>query len=897
MWLLAKLLGLLLATAGSSESSHTLEVAEGELGNVGSASSECDPGMEEKVLKIHGLKKKQYLAGVGISPRGDKLTLKHNSGTSLTHACKNHYGPWDLTQLRLIQGYVSFDVDLSNVGCACNLAFYLVSAPARDVDGIPIAGNNTYAPGNYYCDANKVGGQWCPEVDIMEANNHAFQATPHKCDAPVGDRHYDHCDRAGCAQNTKYQAKSYGPGSSFKIDTRKPFNVRTEFHGEGSTLTGMTTILKQEGRTVVLDHSNCDADYLAALSMPMAAGMSLRITYWGDKAKTMSWMDSPPCGKKQECKGDNAGLATISNVIVKSSPPSVMRPKLPKPTKPPASDEHDCSAKAGDWHKWPAAKIAYCCAHGNGISCASSPLREGPIRWANHPEKCLTVARAAGSTPADSDYSLIIWDCQGGAVGASQRFVSKGDGLIRWAAHPHICADVGPQGKSNGQLVRFEQCQTPVEVSGLQTFVFPSESTKIHRQAYPGMCFDVMNHSKRNGNRVQLWECIGDDDDQIFTWEVSGQITTTAAPTTTTPPPTSTALPAATVGSSTAPATSTTLTTTKQASLTLLPPGKTTFQPLTFTTLPPKIYDCFGNTPRDSWSYRKKLWCCRHMNQGCPVRIPSVWVYDPVVGYPAHIRVLPKINGPRTNGMLNPGDIFRVSQGLEGADGILYLKLADGRGWFFDRMPGVGVMSVEYRAPKASSSDLSCAIWYPGIENSWTSQQRKYCCQQAGRGCKHEAVRTSETLVLHRPMQSQPLEETTVAPQFQFDCDPGYLNNPAQAAWTPEERSWCCLHVGLGCTTTTMLMPSGLADCPGGAFGSPDCQAAQFAGGQPITPAYAQAYAVRQVWKASRRSMGSWFLIAMAALGTFGSVVFAAQRYWHRQHASFRHELLREEGS
>merc|ERR1719414_2791994 len=107
------------------------------------------------------------------------------------------------------------------------------------------------------------------------------------------------------------------------------------------------------------------------------------------------------------------------------------------------------------------------------------------------------------------------------------------------------------------------------------------------------------------------------------------------------------------------------------------------------------------------------------MKQGCPVRIPAVWVYDPVIPYPAHIRVLPKINGAKSNAMLKPGDVFRVSQGLEGSDGILYLKLADGRGWFFDRMPGVGVMSVEYRVAKTVTSDFNCAIWYPGIEQSW----------------------------------------------------------------------------------------------------------------------------------------------------------------------------------
>ena len=88
------------------------------------------------------------------------------------------------------------------------------------------------------------------------------QATPHKCDAPVGAKqnHYNNCDRGGCFQNTKDLegtkgapgkggferrstrgfehvtnrpefplhkdlANSYGPGAGFTIDTTKPFDT------------------------------------------------------------------------------------------------------------------------------------------------------------------------------------------------------------------------------------------------------------------------------------------------------------------------------------------------------------------------------------------------------------------------------------------------------------------------------------------------------------------------------------------------------------------------------------------------------------------------------------------------------------------------------------------------
>ena len=64
-------------------------------------------------------------------------------------------------------------LDLSDVGCSCNAALYWVSMPGYGSDGKPAAGDM----GNYYCDANKVGGVWCWEMDTIEANKHVAQVT------------------------------------------------------------------------------------------------------------------------------------------------------------------------------------------------------------------------------------------------------------------------------------------------------------------------------------------------------------------------------------------------------------------------------------------------------------------------------------------------------------------------------------------------------------------------------------------------------------------------------------------------------------------------------------------------------------------------------------------------
>jgi len=255
-----------------------------------------------------------YLAGTGGEIDGDTLTLRHNAGFSVLSKCEKDWEPDSIAQFKLLGRTMSFTVDLSRVGCACNLAFYLISSPARDLLGHPNPGTDRAGQPPYYCDANKVGGQWCPEIDIMEANNHAFQATLHSCAKPTNG-HYELCDRMGCAQNTRTQHGAYGPGSEFRIDTRLPFDVHTEFLEDEGVLTGMRTILHQAGKHVVLGHSNCAGTDLAKLSDAMKDGMSLRITYWGAEAQTMAWMDAPPCGP-QSCSGKHAGDGVISNVSV-----------------------------------------------------------------------------------------------------------------------------------------------------------------------------------------------------------------------------------------------------------------------------------------------------------------------------------------------------------------------------------------------------------------------------------------------------------------------------------------------------------------------------------------------------------------------------------------------------
>lgn len=121
----------------------------------------------------------------------------------------------------MLGGYVEYDVDLSEVGCGCVSALYTILMPSVDENEDPFG----------YCDANKIGGHWCPEFDLMEANKYSWHTTAHKCDTPVNGV-YDNCDRGGtCSLNIHENniAGEFLPGSTSGIDTNYEFHVKLDF--------------------------------------------------------------------------------------------------------------------------------------------------------------------------------------------------------------------------------------------------------------------------------------------------------------------------------------------------------------------------------------------------------------------------------------------------------------------------------------------------------------------------------------------------------------------------------------------------------------------------------------------------------------------------------------------
>jgi len=146
-------------------------------------------------------------------------------------------------RFNLLGKTLTFTVDLSGVPCGVVACFYFVALWKP-------------GPGSSYCDIQpNFGG--CFEIDVMEANSHAYEASLH---TDIGTRNaFDGtCNLNGCYVNvgklpyTKSGLKTtdlYGPGAKV-IDTTRAFQVTASVSEQGY----MNVTLSQEGR--FLPHFN-----------------------------------------------------------------------------------------------------------------------------------------------------------------------------------------------------------------------------------------------------------------------------------------------------------------------------------------------------------------------------------------------------------------------------------------------------------------------------------------------------------------------------------------------------------------------------------------------------------------------------------------------------------------
>lgn len=174
------------------------------------------------------------------------------------------------TMFDLLSHEFTFDVELSTMPCGFNAALYFVGMTENE--GGAESGTN-------YCDAQAVGGTFCAEMDIMEANTAAQQYTTHACVEACSS--YTEgvagctstgatstvCDHSGCGFNP-YR---HGPGSTYKNETNndawygfdsteyeltssQQFTVVTRFYSDSNTgnLVNITRFYMQGGNRIDL---------------------------------------------------------------------------------------------------------------------------------------------------------------------------------------------------------------------------------------------------------------------------------------------------------------------------------------------------------------------------------------------------------------------------------------------------------------------------------------------------------------------------------------------------------------------------------------------------------------------------------------------------------------------
>jgi len=206
------------------------------------------------------------------------------------------YNHTDYMRANLLGKTLRFSTDITGAGCGCNAAFYLTSM-----------GHNKHVSEcfDHYCDANNVCGESCAEIDLMEANQHAWHSTLHTATDTDGAASGFGGGGSGWNGPRNWTEKEYGIGGSC-IDTAKPFDIAVAFpidrHG---TLVAMQVSLSQKGQKCQLQ-ARVDnyASGMKELTHALLDGMTPIVSYWADD--DMLWMDGLGDDKKGPCKKDSA---------------------------------------------------------------------------------------------------------------------------------------------------------------------------------------------------------------------------------------------------------------------------------------------------------------------------------------------------------------------------------------------------------------------------------------------------------------------------------------------------------------------------------------------------------------------------------------------------------------
>jgi len=232
-----------------------------------------------------------------VSVANGAVTMHTDSRAYLLKNNVGSIGQDDFYQMKLNNLHFTYKLDLSRVPCHCNAAAYFNKMPAHS----PGEG------GDWYCDANYVGGIGCPEYDTLESNKHIVSGALHSC--YWDGSWWQGCDSGGCSSNSWDSASGQVcPGCS--IDTQGgPFTV-SHFQSPDQANIWMS----QNGNEASFDICYGNGDYLNTMSEYWEDGMVLAFSLWGScDNNDMWWLDDRTgCQGEGGCVGCDIGNAWVT---------------------------------------------------------------------------------------------------------------------------------------------------------------------------------------------------------------------------------------------------------------------------------------------------------------------------------------------------------------------------------------------------------------------------------------------------------------------------------------------------------------------------------------------------------------------------------------------------------
>jgi len=227
------------------------------------------------------------------------VTVFTNARAYFANTCEDmSYHQSRYLALNLLGKTMRYTTDISGTGCGCNAAMYLVSMPQnKDVS----------ACGDYYCDANAVCGKSCTEIDIQEANQHAWHSTLHTSHDREGLTGGYGGGGANWTGPRTFTVDQYSPGGRC-VDTAKPFDVSVSFPVDSNgSLTAMMVKLSQEGKSCSLEIDLSNYNGNRELEQALIEGMTPVVSYW--HSEDMLWMDGKGLDEKGPCTKDRVSCA------------------------------------------------------------------------------------------------------------------------------------------------------------------------------------------------------------------------------------------------------------------------------------------------------------------------------------------------------------------------------------------------------------------------------------------------------------------------------------------------------------------------------------------------------------------------------------------------------------